>query len=289
MPEIRYGPVGKCIYCGALPPEVLTDEHIIPLALDGEYLLPKASCKPCEKITGRFEGIVLRGGLRPIKERRGFKSRTKNRPNTLPIFVGEEAGARVELPVEDYPATVILPHIPGPTLAPFPFSATEQGTPWGSVAPTNHDKVVARCGTVFAVPGVNTFAFARMLAKIAHSFAAAMIGIGNFVPFLPPFILNDADCDYRTFMGTMTALPELPADMAKDGVHELLLAQEGIDGQEWITCIIGLFRDHESPYYRVVVGQMNGQFAGVIPECQPASEELKGWRFQRLQFTLSRQ
>lgn len=66
MPEIKYGPVGKCIYCAAPPPAVLTDEHIIPLALGGEHLLLKASCKPCEKITGRFEGIVLRGGLRPI-------------------------------------------------------------------------------------------------------------------------------------------------------------------------------------------------------------------------------
>ena len=48
-PEIKYEPIGRCIYCGKenVP---LTDEHIIPLALHGEHLLPKATCIACQTI-----------------------------------------------------------------------------------------------------------------------------------------------------------------------------------------------------------------------------------------------
>ena len=44
-----YPPVGRCIYCGST--DTLTDEHIIPLALNGTGLLPKSSCVACAKIT----------------------------------------------------------------------------------------------------------------------------------------------------------------------------------------------------------------------------------------------
>jgi len=39
------GPINKCIYCGKTEPEVkLSKEHEIPAAVDGKYILLKASC-----------------------------------------------------------------------------------------------------------------------------------------------------------------------------------------------------------------------------------------------------
>jgi len=39
------GPINKCIYCGKIEPEVkLSKEHEMPAAVDGKYILLKASC-----------------------------------------------------------------------------------------------------------------------------------------------------------------------------------------------------------------------------------------------------
>src|ERR1700693_5445244 len=58
---VRYEAVGRCIYCSSLGDPDLHDEHIIPDAIGGRYLLPKASCLACATITGAFEGRVISG------------------------------------------------------------------------------------------------------------------------------------------------------------------------------------------------------------------------------------
>lgn len=62
VPEAkRYPPVGQCIYCGRMPPEVaLEEEHIIPLAINGGLILPDASCRRCaDAINTDFEQDFL--------------------------------------------------------------------------------------------------------------------------------------------------------------------------------------------------------------------------------------
>jgi hypothetical protein len=57
----RYAPAGFCIYCGARGPSVaLGQEHIVPKGLGGTLILPDASCRDCEKITGAIEQQCLR-------------------------------------------------------------------------------------------------------------------------------------------------------------------------------------------------------------------------------------
>jgi hypothetical protein len=50
----------SCIYCGTQADQTeakeLSDEHIIPYALGGNLVLPKASCDRCAKETHAFEG-----------------------------------------------------------------------------------------------------------------------------------------------------------------------------------------------------------------------------------------
>lgn len=89
----RYPPEGRCIYCGST--DALTDEHIIPLALNGTGTLPKSSCVVCAKITGAFEQRVLRGALWPLRVATQMKSRSKHKdaPRSRSIQVTNSAGA----------------------------------------------------------------------------------------------------------------------------------------------------------------------------------------------------
>ena len=54
------GIANACIYCGAT--SGLSDEHVIPFALEGEFVLRNASCKACGDKTSRIELKVLREG-----------------------------------------------------------------------------------------------------------------------------------------------------------------------------------------------------------------------------------
>src|SRR5215212_3632262 len=73
----RYKPVGTCIYCGSV--DDLRDEHIIPKALNGDWILPAASCRVCEAITSKFEMKVLRGPLWPPRRALNLQSRHRDR------------------------------------------------------------------------------------------------------------------------------------------------------------------------------------------------------------------
>jgi len=80
-PEVRCGPAGLCIYCGA-PTYTdeggkLHEEHVVPLSINGNYVLPEASCRDCEQITGRNEALIMRGGFRAVREYLQLRSRTK--------------------------------------------------------------------------------------------------------------------------------------------------------------------------------------------------------------------
>src|SRR5665213_1960681 len=83
---ITFPPVGACIYCGAT--EGLTKEHIIPLGLGGQFVLPAASCPACSKITSDFERKVLRGFMLDGRIVDNFPTRRpKERPATLLVDV----------------------------------------------------------------------------------------------------------------------------------------------------------------------------------------------------------
>lgn len=66
----------KCIYCGKTN-VFLGDEHIIPFSLDGAWIIPKASCKDCERITSKFEMSVARDMYLQLRTKEGFQTRRK--------------------------------------------------------------------------------------------------------------------------------------------------------------------------------------------------------------------
>jgi len=101
-----------CIYCGAK--ENLSDEHIIPKALGGRWILPQASCSGCSAITSAFEGVCARPILGPLRLYYGFPTRRKkSRPKTMPLKVKltseQQDWSEVNVKQEDYPFLVLLP------------------------------------------------------------------------------------------------------------------------------------------------------------------------------------
>ena len=54
-----FNAAGQCIYCGKSGIE-LSNEHIVAYALGGDFVLPKASCLDCARVTGAIEQAVLR-------------------------------------------------------------------------------------------------------------------------------------------------------------------------------------------------------------------------------------
>jgi HNH endonuclease len=100
-----FPPVGRCIYCGTSTGE-LTDEHIIPLALGGNMVLPQASCRDCAKITGQIEGFNLearRGIFGPLRLRLKLPTRhPKKRPENVEYDITDSGGKTRTISVSAY-------------------------------------------------------------------------------------------------------------------------------------------------------------------------------------------
>lgn len=83
--------IGACIYCGSETYNALGgalhDEHIIPEALGGRWLLPQASCQSCERATSYWEAKLLRGPLESVRRFLQLPSKkTHDKRNKLPLF-----------------------------------------------------------------------------------------------------------------------------------------------------------------------------------------------------------
>src|SRR6266568_6712281 len=95
--------IGKCIYCGETGGP-LTDEHITPLALNGDRILIKASCEVCQKITSAFESIVLNRTLFAARAALATKTRRRrNRQKTREMLVERNGTVeKIELRWQDH-------------------------------------------------------------------------------------------------------------------------------------------------------------------------------------------
>lgn len=251
---MRYGPVGKCIYCGAGPDcSRLTDEHIVPYGLSGDIILPKSSCDPCADITKKFEQYCLRVILQHARLHFSLKTRNKkDRPKTIPAgkITAHKFIVR-EMRVEDHPVKIALPRFMPPRfLAGLPKVAGIEIA--GINALFNEKWHQSRHaygnGTAFHFQ-FEVSNFCRLLEKIAHGFAVAERGIDGFLPLLQPSIRGDDPfcCHYVGNMSVPFA--------ATSELHKLSLFEaEGL-----LLCNVGLFAKYGAEPYTVVVGRAAGQ------------------------------
>lgn len=244
--SVRYQPVGRCIYCGAT--NDLTREHIIPRGLKGPLLLPEASCRPCAKITGNFEQIVLREGLGMFRRKIGIKpSKKKDQVSQMPLRVSGLDGAdeiRV-LPMAELPTAFAMPvfHLPDLLVdSPPQFSLNV----WTWIKRDAARAPPSAAG--FTVGQIDLGAFMRMLAKIAHAYLVSQRGLGTFKPLLMELILSGGEDSHKWVGG-------LPMEPAVPNLHTIAAGEIVRGDATYYFVDIRLFAQIGAPTYRVVAGK----------------------------------
>jgi hypothetical protein len=178
-----------CVYCGKKSPEVvLTLEHIIPKGLKGYLKLPGGSCTGCASITKKFEQIVLRTMFGEARIHIGMGwGRKKEQPLAATVKAKTGDGFKVTaIPIGEHPFCLAMVDLPPP------------GILWSLTKIERHEKLrvvfhllqgdfqkrIEKIGSEVILEQIGiTPEFHRMLAKIAHSYAMALIAdIGDFRP-----------------------------------------------------------------------------------------------------------
>lgn len=257
VPTKVYKSVGCCIYCGTNK-ENLGREHIIPLGLGGNQILPNASCRDCEKKTSSIEGFCLRSILGPLRIQLGLPTRRpKERPKELELVVINSVGRykRKKVSIEEYPMSVMgfLGPLAGilrgasPT-DPYPHKNCVVHKDGG------YRKYIKSDGQGVKLGSFDPFKFAQMLAKIAHAYAIAEWGIASFIPFLPELILGKPDIIFYFVGGEMNV-----SSAEFSGLHKLELKCCSFNDKIYVIVKIRLFCCFGAPQYHVVVGEWKGK------------------------------
>jgi hypothetical protein len=251
-----YAEPGHCIYCGSQIG--LTKEHIVPLGLSGTATIPRASCKSCAKITGKFEQSVLRGPMWAARVFRGLHSRTKHAdaPSHHPLRV-EKGGEWVtlELPTEEYPILLHFPIFSPPgILHPDGYKSgiRLKGLHSISFGPRLEDVAHSLGATGIELNQKSSpVAFARMLAKIAHAFAFAEGALSRTTgpSSVLPAILGAED-DVGFWVGTL----DQPNTPEVGSLHSIRIHDDVEKGM--LIAEVRLFSDSSTPSYGVVLGHL---------------------------------
>jgi len=252
----RYQPVGQCIYCRATQVP-LTDEHVVPYGLNGNWVLPKASCQNCAVITGRIEQEILRGELRHLRTALHFQTRRRGeRPPTVRLRADNRD---VEIPISDCP--IIMPFIR------FPVAGLLENRP-----SKNGIDVIGQVGVRWG-PDPQEFAdqrgyhqlsfgktiappiFARMIAKIGYAHAVARFGLEAFRNDLVTDVILGRSQRIGDVVGCVQQ--DFPVfHNPNDHVLQPVIYKGGLSGDDRLLAIrVKLFAGCPTPVYEVIAGR----------------------------------
>jgi hypothetical protein len=260
-PKKIYDPVGKCIYCPNHKGK-LTEEHVVPFGLAGDsVVLPQASCKECARITGKVERYCLRSMLGNFRIAMGAPTRRpKERPKTISVRTGRlsDDNSRVEdlKIIEISPTDLIMfPSFTFPGAGILEGRAPEIDISYQINMHRVDGQPVEFCRQHGAVetPMIYPMAFLRMVAKIAHAYAVAELGLGSFKPFLLDLILcRIQELNFGLqWIGCEPIAPRPTADLFSLSYSKCIL--EG--GERYVIVHLRLFPFFSTPLYHVVVGK----------------------------------
>lgn len=252
-------PVGYCIYCGADGREVaLSDEHILPLALGGDVILPESSCEACAAITSKFEGSMARKVFGVPRVQLDMPTRRpKKRPTTFTMRRKEGATiAEFPVPAGDFPMACGMPIIPGPciltgqpsqkvftNLESYVCIHYQDGKPLESFGAGAHTQFTIDIGST-----------ARLMAKIALGTAVAGLGYAKIQSLVGGLIRGiDDRVDYFVGATRPTNMMHSPSGEGK-WLHQASIYAERHNGVEYVTAKVRLFANFGMPTYKVVVG-----------------------------------
>ncbi len=249
-------PVGRCIYCRRTN-VTLSDEHVIAVAIGGRWVLPRASCKRCSKITTKLEGHCFAGTLKAYRTQLGLYGRRKKKVPTFTMTVrhlNSHVGAR-ELPTEAYPAIMIMPvlHSPPALLYPMEQRLDLKITAWGDVTNSEVIKQYPE-GTRVGGSPFHPGKWLRMLAKVAHSYAVLKKGIDGFKPMLRD-IIRGHDDDHGRLIGIL----DHKTPQERDTLHGVYLWIAHVScavEKRYLVAEVHLFANLGAPHYHIVVWEL---------------------------------
>lgn len=253
-PTTTYQPVNHCVYCGRSDVP-LSDEHIIPLALNGTLILPKASCKDCADITKKFEQTVARTIYGPLRIKLGFKTRRKReRPDRLSVQYVDNQGemASTTMPVEEYPNVYLAVEFPPPGI--LTGAPVSEMNPEMQVSLRGNQEEIKRAISSLNRENIqlsNMFAwgaFCRQIAKIAHCFAIATIGTQGYRPLLTDIILGKSSHLSHLVGGVH--------DENNANASDLSVFLESVQEVNYLTVHVQLLGTGRLPVYQAVVGEI---------------------------------
>lgn len=256
---VRMASVGTCIYCGTTAGR-LTDEHVIPKGLGGTLVLPQSSCDPCARVTSQFEMRVLRGFLDRGRRALGIKGRRGHKrmaPETVPqtFIQADDSTIEVDVPWDE---GIKVMHLPVFVLPRFL-------DPKRSMDPALSQLDIVAVDTLHFGLGqgelvreyqaqgmrfedrMDVWAFAKMLAKIAHSYHVAIHGAFPLEQSpLVPIILGQRS-DALNWIGTTLTDPLPSGGQALHLLQHLPL--ESDDGGRGMAVRVKLFAGAPTPTY----------------------------------------
>jgi hypothetical protein len=253
VPPIDPRNIGKCIYCGEV--NDLSKEHILPHGLGGPWVLLKASCKKCAKITSAFEYPVVHELFDLVRTKLSLPTyHPKDRPKSHVFSLKSNGKDKiVESSIIDSPTLFVMPIFEKP----------------GCILNNVQRKGVLITGTTLHGSGVNDYlskqgsqtlsysvnlstSFARVLAKIAYGMVVFKYGIDVIQDvYVLPCILGTKD-DAGQWVGCED--PEKsPALLPKEQLFHKIEVFEKNDG---VYVKIRLFASSQTPEYLVIVGKL---------------------------------
>lgn len=258
MAKKDYEGNGTCIYClQGFEKNFLTNEHIIPYALNGELQLLRAVCKTCQKITGIYEQAALNADLLVPRLLLQFKRRDKKKIKLLPrVSLSDtsfkdpiNASFDVQLPSDEYAQLISLPLFPRANILNGCRSAdstlTEISYFFSRLGGGPNGKRIPRMTTKHLA---KPHAYATTVAKIAYCYAVAEIGTHGFDgKEIRELLLSKRD-DCFNFVGNpdregTNASPSTP-------LHQLTLSKEHGN----VVAKVNLFASACAPTYEVYLG-----------------------------------
>lgn len=254
---MRYPKFGSCIYCGST--DQLSDEHIVPISLGGDIVLPDASCESCRVITSRFEQTVAREMLWRARLKLkvpGNRKRRKNRPTHWPMITitPDNIENTVDIPVGDIPLVLSIVKMPPPGIL---CDRSPETIPTLNISVSSSPSEIAKFqkdygATPKYVMQHNQLEFNLTLAKIGHAAAAAIVGVDGYEPLLTPFIRGTVGYQnsYHLIGGVLSSEETLVANQLI-GVTTFQHRSE-----TYLVSRVTLFGQGLFPTYLVVVGRV---------------------------------
>jgi hypothetical protein len=253
-----YDPPGRCIYCaGDGGEQGLTREHVIPDGLEGSIIFRGASCVPCARITSRIETVCLQETYVDYRFVANLKMSKKTKQKTKMKAV----------------TALLLPDLPIPKILSGKPLIVNPDKPSEYIVHGMHCYYFGKDALLPVPPEYvpktfNLVEFLRLLAKIAHGYAIAELGVNNVDSWLADIILGRAHQDKLQYL-IGAADPKInqmrPAPVGLDQespprytLHQLSLLTNATQESIWALSVgIRLFAIHKTPMYQVAVGTLN--------------------------------